>query len=88
MLEFNAPAVGPRYRLIAEAMRLPGNADLPTAFARLGERLSLPLRLSPTGLSSDVLAPIAARAEADPTNRTNPRLATAQDYHSLLRAAL
>ncbi|SFI31990.1 iron-containing alcohol dehydrogenase [Jannaschia pohangensis] len=88
VLEFNAPAVGKRYRLIAETMRLPESADLPTAFAKLGERLSLPLRLSPTGLARTALPQIAAQAEADPTNRTNPRMATAADYQTMLEAAL
>jgi len=88
VLEFNAPAVGQRYRLVAEAMRLPSRADLPTAFARLGERLSLPLRLSPVGVARAALPAIAGQAEADPTNRTNPRLATATDYQAMLEAAL
>lgn len=88
VLEFNAPAVGERYRLIAEAMRLPSGTDLPTAFAKLGERLSLPLRLSPVGVAKAALPPIAMQAEADPTNGTNPRLATASDYRSMLEAAM
>lgn len=88
VLEFNAPAVGERYRLVAEAMQLPSSTDLPTAFARLGERLSLPLRLSALDLARTELPPIAFQAEADPTNRTNPRLATAEDYHAMLEAAL
>lgn len=87
VLAFNAPAVGDRYRLIKEAMRLPEGADLPQAVADLGARLALPVRLGVAGVGRTTLEPMARRAEADPANRTNPRLATAGDYRAILEAA-
>jgi alcohol dehydrogenase class IV len=87
VLAFNAPAVGGRYRLIKQAMRLPAGADLPQAVADLGARLALPIHLGVAGVRRSTLDPVSRRAEADPTNRTNPRLATAGDYRAMLEAA-
>lgn len=88
VLEFNAPAVGDRYRSISEAMRLAPGSDLPTAIAKLGARLGLPDRLGGLGLEAPALGRVALRAEADAANRTNPRLADARDYRAMLEAAL
>jgi alcohol dehydrogenase class IV len=88
VLAFNAPAGRDRFAVVAEALRLPHGADLPEAILRLTGRLPLPSRLGPLGLDGPLLDRVARRAEADPANRTNPRLASAEDYRAMLEAAL
>jgi len=88
VLAFNAPAGRERFAAVAEALRLPPGADLPEAILRLTGRLPLPSRLGPLGLDGPLLDRVARRAEADPANRTNPRLASAEDYRAMLEAAL
>jgi 4-hydroxybutyrate dehydrogenase len=88
VLEFNAPAVAPRYAEIRRELGLPARADLPEAIMRLRERVGLPSRLGEMGVDRDDLARAAANAPADYSNRTNPRHAGAEDYLAMLSAAL
>jgi len=87
-LDFNAPAVPGRIAQAAEALRLPDPARLPGHLQDLGARLGLPRRLAHLGLTGAGIARLAEVAAADPANRSNPRLATAQDYVAMIRAAL
>lgn len=88
VLDFNAPAVGDRYADIKREFGLRPRADLPLAMARLRARLGLPAALAEVGLTERDLARAAAGAATDYFNRTNPRLADADDYLVMLRAAL
>ena len=88
LLAFNAPAVGSRFDRIAEAMNLPRTADVAGALVELGDRVGLPRRIGPLGLSREGLERAAKRAAADPFNQTNPRHATSADYLVLLQGAL
>ncbi|MCC6303706.1 MAG: iron-containing alcohol dehydrogenase [Rhodobacteraceae bacterium] len=88
VLAFNAPAGRERFAAVAAALGLAPGADLPEALLRLAERLPLPARLGPLGLDGAQLDRVARRAEADPANLTNPRLASAADYRAMLEAAL
>jgi alcohol dehydrogenase class IV len=88
VLEFNAPAVAPRYAEIKRELGLPARSDLPEAIMRLRERVALPSRLGEMGVVADDLARAAALAPDDYSNRTNPRRADAGDYLSMLSAAL
>lgn len=87
-LEFNAPAVAPRYAEIRRELGLCPRADLPEAVARLRERVGLPARLGEMGVAGRDLPRAATLAAADYANRTNPRHAGALDYLSILAAAL
>ncbi|WP_306119066.1 MULTISPECIES: iron-containing alcohol dehydrogenase [unclassified Roseitalea] len=87
VLTFNAPAVGDRYRRIAEAMVLPPDADVTVELARLGARLGLPDRIGALRTGTRRLSSVARKAAADPANQTNPRHATPHDYLVLLEEA-
>jgi alcohol dehydrogenase class IV len=88
VLEFNAPAVAPRYQEIKRGLGLAPRADLPEAIVRLRERVALPASLGEMGVARGDLARAARMATADHCNRTNPRHAGAEDYLAMLRAAL
>lgn len=88
MLAFNAPAVSHRYDDLKQAMGISARADLPDAIATLCERLGLPCHLGAMGVDERAIACAAPLAEKDHTNGTNPRRATASDYHRLMMAAL
>ena len=88
MLEFNAPAVSHRYNDLKEAMGMALTVDLPDAIAALASRLGLPGRLATLGVDDRAIDQAAPLAEKDHTNGTNPRRATASDYHQLMIAAL
>jgi len=88
VLRFNAPAISQRYALIRNAIGLPEDADLGQVLTQLAKRVGLPLRLSEMGVHADALPDAARLAAADIANRTNPRLATARDYETMMRAAL
>ena len=87
VLRFNAPAVANRYGALLHALGAQAGADLPGFIAALGACVSLPLRLGPTSIHGANLNRIAHRAEEDPATRTNPRHATAADYHRMLEEA-
>lgn len=87
VLEFNAPAVAPRYAQVAELLDLGRGADLSEAIIRLRERLALPSSLRDLGVEEGDIERASLFAEADYANRTNPRRADAADYRAMLTAA-
>lgn len=87
VLDFNAPAVGDRYRAIKASARIPADADLADGLCRLGERLGLPRRLRDMGVDMAAISLAASLAERDHANRTNPRRANATDYLRIMQAA-
>ena len=88
VLAFNAPAIADRFAAIAAAMALPVGADPVEALVDLARRLGLPARLSALGVAATMLEPAALGAAADVANRSNPRHATAEDYHTMMLAVL
>ncbi len=88
VLAFNAPAIADRFAAIAAAMDLPVGADPVEALVDLARRLGLPARLSALGVAATMLEPAALGAAADVANRSNPRHATAEDYHTMMLAVL
>lgn len=87
VLAFNAPAISERFAEIRADFGLRRGADLPQAMARLRARIGLPARLRALGLRAGSLHRAAAAAASDYFNRTNPRLADADDYLAMLTAA-
>ena len=87
MLDFNEPAVGDRYGLLQEAMPVPRPARLTEAVSQLAERVGLPSSLSGLGIEHEALEKAAVLAEKDHASSTNPRIATADDYLEVMRAA-
>jgi len=88
VLAFNAPAITDRLAAIAGSMSLPSGVDPVNALVELARRVDLPVRLAELGVEAAMLPPAAAGAAEDVANRTNPRHATAQDYHTMMLAAL
>lgn len=88
VLAFNAPAITDRIAAITLSMSLPAGADPVRALTDLARRVGLPERLAAIGFDTAMLARAARDAAADAANRTNPRHATASDYHTMLLAAL
>jgi len=87
VLTFNTPAVSDRFALISTALGLPARISIADHLASLVERIGLQRRLSKIGIKAHHLEQAARQAAADPANRTNPRLATADDYETMMRAA-
>ncbi|TYR29367.1 iron-containing alcohol dehydrogenase [Mesorhizobium microcysteis] len=88
VLAFNAPAVASRYEEIKREFSLPAGVDLADAISRLRERIALPASLREMGVARGDLEQAATLAASDYANRTNPRHADADDYFTLLEAAL
>lgn len=91
VVTFNAeaPSVRQENKLarLAQAMGLPEGADVAEAIAAMTRRLGLPRSLAELGVTEDMYPAIVAGALADHTHKTNPRVADADDYAAMLRAA-
>lgn len=88
VLNFNRDHVGDKFAAINQAMGEPADADPASVVARLNARLGLPAGLREMGVDDDVLPDIAAQAERDHCNATNPRPANATDYLALLNETM
>ena len=66
----------------------PPSADLGAWVRTLNARLGLPSGLRQMGVTEADIPGLAAQAEKDHCNATNPRPATAEDYARLYREAL
>ncbi|MFL5164753.1 MAG: iron-containing alcohol dehydrogenase [Microvirga sp.] len=88
VLRFNADHVGDKYRRLAQAMGLAADADLAAFIEDLNTRIGLPKSLKEMGVPPGVIPEMAAKAEKDHTNPTNPRQATAADYQRLLQESI
>ncbi len=92
VIEFNAaaPSIQTERRLqrMASAMGLDAAADIPAAIKSLNQRLGLPTGLAAMGVQSEWFDAIVSGAMADHCHKTNPRIASAQDYQRLLRQSM
>jgi len=88
VLEFNATAAGHRYDALARAIGIDRGANVPGWIARLNERIGIPSGLAAMGVDAAIVEKAAPLAETDHTNRTNPRVAVADDYRAILQAAM
>lgn len=86
VVRFNRDAVGDKIERLKQAMGLSG--DLADALDALNRRLAIPAGLGALGVRADVFDWVVERALADHSHATNPRVATAADYHALLEAAM
>lgn len=73
---------------LADAMGLAADADIGAAIEEMTRAIGLPTRLSELGVTADVFDRVVKGALADHSHRTNPREASAEDYHTMLQAAL
>ncbi|WP_019965886.1 iron-containing alcohol dehydrogenase [Pannonibacter phragmitetus] len=77
-----------KYARLADAMGLAADADIGAAIEDMTRAIGLPTRLSELGVTADLFDKVVKGALADHSHRTNPRDATAEDYHAMLQAAL
>ncbi|CAN5679975.1 iron-containing alcohol dehydrogenase [soil metagenome] len=77
-----------RLQRMAQAMHLDSAGDLGDAIRDMSARLSLPSGLAAVGVTSDLFEKIIDGAMADHCHKTNPRLATRDDYREVLEASM
>ncbi len=77
-----------KYARLADTMGLAADADIGAAIQDMTRAIGLPTRLSELGVTADLFDKVVKGALADHSHRTNPRHATADDYHAMLQAAL
>jgi 4-hydroxybutyrate dehydrogenase len=87
VLAINADAIFDKMTMMATAMHLPADADLPLSFARLNSRIGLPQGLKSLGVDQADFEAIASAALEDNAHKTNPKVLTRDDYLNILRAA-
>ncbi|MGZ5786957.1 MAG: iron-containing alcohol dehydrogenase, partial [Ramlibacter sp.] len=92
VVRFNAQAESMRKerRLdrMAHAMGLRSGNDIPDAIKDMNKRLGLPSGLAELGVKREQFAQIIKGALADHCHKTNPRIASAQDYEEMLVASM
>lgn len=77
-----------KYAHLADTMGLAADVDIGAAIEDMTRAIGLPTRLSQLGVTADLFDKVVKGALADHSHRTNPRDATAEDYHAMLQAAL
>jgi len=96
VVRFNASAPsiqsGRRLQRMAQAMGLPGCDSLGTevadAIRDMNARLGLPSGLRAMGVTDDLFERVIDGAMADHCHKTNPRIATRDEYRDLLSESL
>jgi hypothetical protein len=92
VIHFNADAESMRkerrLERMAQAMGLARGDEVPDAIRALNQRLGLPSGLAALGVQRDWFDRIIEGALADHCHKTNPRLASAQDYRAMLEASM
>jgi len=77
-----------RYARMRRVMNLPADADLAQAVHDLTARLGLPTGLRQMGVPEDALEHVVEGALLDHCHKTNPRIATADDYRRMLAESM
>ena len=91
VIRFNADAPHmqreQRLQRMAWAMGLPSGSDVAEAVRDMSARLGLPSGLEAMGVGPAIYDRVIEGAMADHCHTTNPRLASAEDYRSMLEAS-
>ncbi|MDI1341893.1 iron-containing alcohol dehydrogenase [Polaromonas sp.] len=92
VVRFNASAESiqkeNRLNRMAQAMGLASGSDIPEAIKDMNARLGLPTGLAAMGVERGQFDQIIVGAMADHCHKTNPRIATAQEYAEMLGDSL
>ena len=91
VIRFNAGAESmqkeERLNQMAQAMGLHSGADVAQAVYDMTARLGLPTRLRDMGVREDQFDAVIEHALLDHCHKTNPRLASAEDYRQMLQSS-
>ena len=92
VVSFNAAAESvqkdQRLQRMAHAMGLSSASDIPEAIKDMNARLGLPTGLGAMGVQSAMFDDIVTGALADHCHKTNPRIASADEYREMLASSL
>ena len=94
VVRFNAPTLQGEQKLarLAQAMGLPGcdaaGHAIADAITAINARLGLPSGLAAMGVEASMFNKVIDGAMLDHCHKTNPRLATREDYRAMLEAAM
>ncbi|MBB3176396.1 iron-containing alcohol dehydrogenase [Variovorax sp. Sphag1AA] len=92
VIQFNSEAESvrkdQRLQRMAQAMHLDSPGDLGGAIRDMNARLGLPKGLAEVGVTADMFEKIIDGAMADHCHKTNPRLATREDYRQMLETSM
>jgi alcohol dehydrogenase class IV len=92
VVRFNAGAESvrkdQRLQRMAQAMHLDSAGDIGDAICDMNARLGLPSGLAEAGVTPDLFEKIIDGALADHCHKTNPRLASREDYRQMLQASM
>lgn len=92
VIRFNAsaPSVRDEQRLerMAQAMQLDGPEAIGSAIVAMNQQLGLPNGLAALGVTSALFPRIIEGALADHCHKTNPRIASAEEYAAMLAEAM
>jgi 4-hydroxybutyrate dehydrogenase len=92
VIAFNAEAESlqkdKRLARMAQAMGLDSTSDIGDAIKALNARLGLPSGLAAIGVHADMFEAIIRGAMMDHCHKTNPRLASSDDYLAMLRQSM
>jgi alcohol dehydrogenase class IV len=92
VVNFNAAAESVqkenRLNRMAQAMGLQSGSDIPEAIQAMNARLGLPTGLAAMGVKQDLFDQVITGALADHCHKTNPRLASAEEYREMLSLSL
>jgi 4-hydroxybutyrate dehydrogenase len=92
VIRFNAEAEtmkkDRRLDRMAHAMGLDSGSDVPQAIVDMNARLGLPTGLAAMGVTPDLFDKVIEGAMADHCHKTNPRIATPQEYLAMLEASM
>jgi alcohol dehydrogenase class IV len=77
-----------RLERMAQAMGLASASDIPDAITDLNARLGLPTGLAAMGVQHEWFDRIITGALADHCHKTNPRIATSDEYRAMLEEAM
>ena len=92
VVNFNAAAESVqkenRLNRMAQAMGLQSGSDIPEAIKDMNARLGLPTGLGAMGVTESLFDQVITGALADHCHKTNPRIASAEEYREMLSISL
>jgi alcohol dehydrogenase class IV len=92
VVNFNAAAESVqkenRLNRMAQAMGLKSGSDIPDAIQDMNARLGLPAGLGAMGVTEALFDQVITGALADHCHKTNPRMASAEEYREMLLISL